>query len=372
MSVPASKQIVHRLYQQYVTDRDHALLDLVFDSSVTQQKLDETLQICDIEAMGAHKSLMLSYLMHEHPELIFSAYNKPRLKGLVDFYRFANLRVLAHFSKIGKALNAANIPILIFKGAAMKALRPELSRPMADVDILIPAKFLPEAVTICERLGYHDARTGNPLAVDILTADNKSAVDIHKAILGSGKSSEAFSESIFNRAHKVEAFGVQAFLPTHEDLFFIVLANLTKNLRAKSSIHGLFYALFDVKFLLSSKQNFDWAIVREHIHATGMELPTRFAADFMDHLVPGIIPNMDTNLPLTPAIEAYCNQMLFDEDHFLKKQAECQAIRVVELKNYPLHYGKMILKLLLLKKLRNFPRFVRWYLKKHESSHENR
>jgi hypothetical protein len=35
---------------------------------------------------------------------------------------------------------------------------------------------------------------------------------------------------------------------------------------------------------------------------------------------------------------------------------------VVDLKNYPAHYGKMILKLLLLKKLRSFPAFVRWYL----------
>jgi hypothetical protein len=357
-------RVYRKFHDQYVTELDRALLNIVFHRSPTQSSLDEALKICDIEVLGAHKSLLLSYFMLEHPELKISAYAAPRLRGLVDFYRFANIKVLSHFSKIGKALNARNIPILLFKGAAMKYLRPELSRPMGDVDILIPPDHMGRAVKICKDLGYHDAMTGTPHALDIHSASDESAIDIHGAIM-KDVAGDTFQRKLFDRAREVKAFGVRVFLPSHEDLFFIVLANLTKNLREKTSIHGLFYALLDAKFLLSGKAGFDWSIVGENIRATNTELPVRLGAEFMNRLAPDIIPDIDVHLPLSPKMEAYCNQIIFDEDYFNKRQAFCRNIRVVDLKNYPRHYGKIIFKFLLLKKLRNFPAFVRWYLKKH-------
>lgn len=369
MNLSHSDRIVRRFYHQYVMERDRTLLNLVFNPAPTQKHLDEALEVCDIEILGANKSLMLSYFMHDHPELVFSPYTKPRLQGLVDFYRFANIKTLSYFSKIGKALNIQNIPILIFKGAAMKKLRPALSRPMGDVDILIPPEHMAQAVKTCISLGYHDAMTGTHKAVDIHTANNESAVDIHSAILESGKNIDAFHHGLFARAREVKAFGARVMLPSHEDLLFIVLANLTKNLREKTSIHGLFYALLDIKFLLADKPNFNWDIISENIKNTDTELPVRFGAEFMNSLVPGIVPDMDVHLPLSFEMEAYCNQIIFDEDYFNKRQAICQAIRVVELKNYPWHYGKIIFKFLLLKKMRNLPAFVRWYLRTREAKH---
>jgi hypothetical protein len=363
MTPSPAERVVRRFYQQYVNERDRALVDLVFSPSPTQACLDEALRVCDIEVLGAHKSLMLSYFMRDHPGLEFPPYAKPRLQGLVDFYRFANVGTLAHFAKIGRALNAGDIPILLFKGAAMKVLRPDLPRPMGDVDILVPPECLARAVKICVDLGYHDAMTGTRRAVDIHSAENESAVDIHSAILEGGKNAAAFHRDLFARARALEAFGARVFLPAHEDLLFIVLANLTKNLREKTSIHGLFYALLDTRFLLADKPDFAWGIVRENVRNTDTELPVRFGAEFMNSLVPGLVPAMDAHLPLSPRMEAYCNQIIFDEEYFNKRQTACQAIRVVDLKNYPWHYGRMILNFLLLKKLRRLPAFVRWYLK---------
>lgn len=372
MSSSMVDTVVNRFFSQYVTERDRTLLSLVFHPSPEQHFLDETIERCDIEAMGSHRSLMLSYCMLEHPELTFSSYVKPRLKGLMDFYRFANIQTLAHFSKIGKAMNKRKITPLIVKGAAMKYLRPSLSRPMGDVDILIPAHSMQEAVKVCLGLGYEDAMTGLGHAVDIQTPDGKGAVDIHTAIIEGCPNSKGFHQGLVSRARVVVAFGVRVLLPAHEDLLFIVLANLTKNLRAKTSVHGLMYALLDVKFLLSDKPDFNWAIVKENIKNTDSELPVRFGAEFINSLVPDLVPDLDANLPLSPAMDAYCNEIVFDEDHFSQRQAYCQAIRIVDLKNYPRHFGKIILKYLLLKKLRKYPAFVRWYLKRKESQGAHR
>jgi glycosyltransferase involved in cell wall biosynthesis len=361
--------VVAKLLRQYVTSQDRVLLDTVFAEKPTQAQLDECLRVCDIEVMGAHKSLMLSYLMREHPELKFSAYAAPRLQGLITFYRFANIRTLQHFSKIGKALNAAGIIPAIFKGAAMKLLRPELSRPMGDVDILLAPERLAEAARICESLGYRDAMTGSPHAVDIQTQEGEGAVDIHSALFNTdftgGKVSPAFQRALLARAREGNAFGVRVLLPAHEDLFFIVLVNFMKNLREKTSLHGLFYALCDCRFLLADKPSFDWGIVRENARLTGEGLQARMAVEFMNALVPGFIPEAKRALPLTREMENFCNRLIFDEDHFSSLLRDCRLIRVADLKNYPRHYGGMILKFLALKRLRRIPAFVRWYLRRH-------
>ena len=367
MNMSVAGRVMRRLYQENVTERDRVLLDLVFSSSLTQRELDKALEVCDIEVLGGAKSLLLSYIMRDRPDLRFSGYAAPRLRGLINYYRFANMRVLSHFSRIGRALNAAGIPMLVFKGGAMRILRPELYRPMSDVDILVPPGRLAEAVKIGERLGYHDAMTGSNTAVDLHAANDESALDIHHAVFETGGGAEAFHRGLFARARETEAFGVRVWLPAHEDLAFIVLANLTKNLRGKTSLRGLFYALLDFKFLLADKPGFDWGIVRENIKNTDAELPVRFGAEFMNSLVPGIVPDIDLHLPLSPKMEAYCEQVIFDEDFFHPFQAVCRAIRVADLKNHPRHFGKMIVKFLLLKKLREIPAFVRWHLKTRES-----
>ncbi|MDR2669649.1 MAG: hypothetical protein LBC14_06835, partial [Desulfovibrio sp.] len=90
-SSPLLERIVRKLLREYVSERDRTLIDCVFSPAPTQETLDACLRVCDIEAMGAHLSLMLSYLMHDHPELQFSQYAAPRLQGLIRFYRFANV-----------------------------------------------------------------------------------------------------------------------------------------------------------------------------------------------------------------------------------------------------------------------------------------
>lgn len=365
-------RVVGKMYGQYVKPIDRALLDMVFAENPTQAMLDECLRVCDIEALGAQKALMFSYLMREHPELRFSSYATPRLKGLIDYFRFANIQVLHHFSRIGKALNAAGIPTLIYKGAAMKILRPDLSRPMGDVDVLIPRERMKEAVSLCEELGYLYAQDGDDWhTATIRTEEGKDAVDIHCAIFGSelvdDTASDAFTRDLFARARECEAFGARVFLPAHEDLFFIVLGNLTKNLRGRTSLHGLFYALCDVHFLLRDKPSFDWEIVHSDIRINRMEMAIGFAMEFIETLLPGLVPDMREHIPFPREKMAdFCDQLVFDEEFFQKRRVACQAIRVVDLKNYPWQYGTMLCKFLILKKLRKFPSFVRWYLRRQE------
>lgn len=355
------QRLIDKLYPLHVSARDEILLKCVFANNINQPMLDDCLEKCDIEVMGGAKCLLLSYLMHEHPELKFSSYSGPRIRGLINFWRFRNLKTLSHFSKIGKALNTNHIPMLLFKGGAMKLLRPELSRSMGDVDILIPQDRIDEAVCLCANLGFLYDRADSKHAIGFHTP-TEDAVDIHYALYEPGTDLRTLHDRLFSRAASRKAFGVDVLLPCHEDLFFLVLANFTKNLREHTSLKGLYLALCDCHFLLRDKPDFRWEIVREDAKNSDKELEVRFAAEFMNRIVPETIPLEKLGIPISTSMEAFCNQVIFDEDIFLQRQKECQAIRVVELKNHPWREGIRIGKFLILKQIRKHPWLVKQYL----------
>lgn len=357
----ALRRLVNRLYPMHVKSIDEILLNCVFDENVNQKKLNICLEKCDIEALGGAKCLLLSYLMQDNPELRFPEYSGPRIRGLINFWRFRNLKTLAHFSKIGRALNAAGITMLLFKGGAMKHLRPELPRTMGDVDIFVPREQKDEAVKICRDLGYL-LREDAEYAIGFHTA-TEDAVDLHFGLYDRGPNLDALYRGLFLRAVPRKAFGVEVLLPCHEDLFFLALSNFTKNLRNHTSLKGLYISLCDCRFLMRDKPDFNWEIVREDARNSGKELEVRFGVEFMNTIVPDILPLDKLNMPVTPEMEYFCNQVIFDEDIFLNRQKECQTIRVVELKNHPWREGARIFRFLLLKRIRNYPLLVRLYFK---------
>lgn len=356
----ALRRLVAKLYGTHLDARDQCLLDFRFAKAPTQAMLDACLEQCDIEAMGAKKSILLAYARREHPELVFSNYAGPRIDGLIRYFHFANTKTLAHFSRIGKALNKAGIPILLFKGAAMRALRSELPRPMGDADILIPAERIDEATRIGEGLGYLHTREESKHAVDFHT-EAESAVDVHHSIFDPDRDYTAFHRGLFERAKPATVFGVDVLLPSREDLCFLVMANLTKNLREHTTLHSIYFSIEDCAWLQRDRP-LDWDIVREDAVLSGHEVETSLAAAFMNAAVPRLFPQPEELFPELRGIEDFCNLVIFDEDYFLPRQRHCQSIRVVELKNDPWRHGSRILKFLLLKKLRGVPAFVRWYL----------
>jgi hypothetical protein len=357
--------LMDKLYRQYITKEDQVLLDTLFAPAPSQEMLDECLKVCDIEVLGAYKALLFSYLMREHPELKFSPYEGPRLEGLIHFFRFANMKVLAHFSRIGHALNAAGIPVLIFKGAAMKALRPELSRRMGDVDVLVPEKHFSQTLRLCEELGYHDARTGAEHSVDLLDSDGVNAVDIHETF-SFITVDYPFLNDLFARAKESKIFGVKTLLPCKEDLFTLMALNLGRNLRNKTSLHSLYFSLYDCRFLVTGTPAFNWDIVRENVRITKTEYQIRFAFEFMNTLVPGIMPAdiLKKYFPLKSKVKHLYDLDFINELVLPDKREACRKMLVRDLKREPRRCLGMLIKYVIIRKLRGFPPFARWFVRR--------
>ena len=280
---------VHKLI---ISDNEQRMIDLAFLNELTQDQLNAFLQNWDIERYGAQEALLLAYVQKKWSLLDFGNYTGPRLKGLRVYYRFHNLEIMAQYRKIVSKLNEANIIPLIIKGGAMKHLRPDLPRIMNDIDILIAdKKQFEQAVKIASDMGYVPFDYGH--SVDFYKTENKKegVLDIHRCLDDSFHNYDELNKTILSRAKSENVFGVQTLVPRNEDLVFIQLFNLGKNLTEYSSVSGIMYIVFDLSYL-TKQADFDWKIVQQNMILISAYWQIYLAGIFVNKTVSGLLPDL--------------------------------------------------------------------------------
>lgn len=363
------RELVKKLQRDIIGPVDQQLIEYAFEKNPTQARLDELLAVWDIEVAGAGKAMALAYVKNEHPELTFNNYTGPRLSGLFNRTRFANLQLISHYIKIGRALNKDGIVPLLMKGGAMKYLRPERPRIMGDFDILVrdEKQFL-RACEIIKSLGYYIGDDNEVHSKDFKEPVNGTGViDVHR-YLDFGKPCDAeFTERLFGEATKVRAFGVETFLPRHEDLAFIAIANLSKNLRNTTSIPSIVNVAFDVAWLVQSKPDFAWQHVYEDVRMTGMEYAFAAATAFIDENIRGVLPPEAVDYSsFGRELTDYCNEVWFTLYHRDPVRMRCKKLRIGKAFRSWQSFKTYVSDELyhqVLKHIDDHPRCVAWWLK---------
>ncbi len=318
-------KLINDYKHNLLTENDLKLLSLIFSKAPTQEELDNFLKTYDIEVAGGYKALMLSYFMRMYPELNFSKYESPRLKGVFNFYRFQNMKLISYFMKIGKVFNENNIPMLILKGFAMKYLRQDLSRAMGDIDILVPENKFIQAIDICKDLGYRLDVYVHSIDIHEPSSD-EGIMDIHRYIDMKNKSERPLNKFLFKRARKAKYNGIEVLVPTNEDLLFLSLVNLALNLKGKTSNASTLYVLFDCQYLIN-KPNFDWDIVLDNMKLTKSWNEIAFAVKFINNIIPNLLPKQFVeNKMINNCINNYCINILYLERYFTPLQRLARRI----------------------------------------------
>lgn len=359
--------LIENFYNEILSIEERRLLELAFSPNPSQEDLDSLLKVWDIEVKGAAKSLMLSYFMKRHPGLKFTSYEGPRLKGLLSFYRFRNLKTISHYTKIGKALNKEGIEPVILKGGAMKFLRPELPRVMNDIDILVPEKDFMKSADIAVTLGYEYKKI-DAHSIDLHEKDSEDgALDLHRFLNMDTGLEKNFLEGLFKRARCEIVFGVRTYVPLDEDLMFITLVNLARNLRDKTSQAGLLYSLFDCKFLLENNPDFNWELVKSNAKKTGTEVQMNFAIKFIDKISGNVLPEeIKKHMPFEKETNDYSNMVMFNRFYLEEIRTKCRAMRISEVIKKPSLWADYLLlkpKYQLLKCLKKHPKLIELMIK---------
>lgn len=353
-------------YKKTVTKVDQNLISLAFNPKLDQTQLDAFLKEWDIECAGSAKSLLLAYVMKMHPDLKFNAYTAPRLRGLLNFFRFKNLNLISHYTKIGTALNRHGIVPMILKGGAMKYLRPDLPRSMGDIDILIKTpKEYQLAQKIVKEMGYE--LEDNHHSVDLHLANSEEGIlDIHQYIEMGSEFEKEILPDLFKRAKKKKVFGVDTYVPCPEDMVFICLVNMVKNLREKTSLNGILYNLFDLDFFLTS--SFNWDIVCQNILKTKTSPQVYIAYKFINQAQPDFMPTtLVQNKNLKTEITTYCNRDVFYYLYVYPIKCLCKKLKTYDEKKDWAYYNTYIkakIKRTFLKFVVKHPCLVKFFLKR--------
>ena len=375
-SAASAASVVDALTDSFIgelfSERDKNLLSLAFKPSISQADLDVFLTKWDIEAEGGNKALVLAYLMRMHPELKFSDKVAPRLRGLLDYFKFKNIKLISHFFKICSQLKKKKIDALVIKGGAMRHLRPEYPRIMGDIDVVVREKDYNKAVKTAEDMGYNCFRSLH--SVDLhLKGSNEGILDIHQFInMNTGKERN-INKNLFQRARQEKVFGVEAYVPCMEDMLFIALVNMSRNITEKTSIAGLLYTLFDIQFFLHSKPDFKWEIVIENAHLTKTELQIAFITKLINKLLPGFLPEKIEGVDsFEKQLNDYCILLMYKRFFLWGMKQRGHQLRFWTMFNSWdrfVEYVKLKPKYLVLKSLRFSPKIAQFIMNLDERHH---
>lgn len=330
-STHISNLLINQFYQEIVSEQSQQILNVAFNDQLKQEDLDKFFKTWDIEENTAKKAILIAYTMKERSDLSFPNNVKPRLSGLLRYHRFANLQLLSHFTKICKELNKQNIFPMILKGGAMKYLRQDLPRVMGDIDILIHMNEYAKACEVARNLGYFFVEKKEMHSIDLHLSetDESGILDIHRWIDFNSKYNHRYTDTFFSRAHKKKVFGADVYVPCPEDIVFIALVNMSKNLTKKTSMNGILYTLFDCKFLLNKNKNFNWNIVLENAKNTNTQLHLYFSIRFIHKIAPSIFPDeIVQNNYLQKQFEDYCYKLMYYRFYLSDIRTVCRSMPI--------------------------------------------
>ena len=283
------ESILAKLALDLFSEVDLKILRLLRLPVVSQEQLDSALVERDFKNYST-ASLTIAYNFATiHREVTFPDEAKPFLNKVGLRCRDRHIKLLSHFSKINSALNEKGVSFIVIKGGAMKAYRPEWTRWMSDVDILIPGDDFQDALNAVRGLGYIIGETHHSAGLrDPKTGQN--VLDIHHFIpMGTGKE-RLFNGILAKRSITLTFSSLDVKVPCPEDMVFISLVNFWKNVTHKTSERSVANLCFDLKFLKEREGDLNWELIRSNALVTGAVDTVYLSAKLLECIVPGFFP----------------------------------------------------------------------------------
>lgn len=220
---------------------------LVMSDNPGQSELDSFLSGWDLEAAPVSQSILLAVFKRNHPELAFGSYSGPRLDGMLDFYKFKNLSMVA-------------------SAAASASDRESRGRRYAIGGECAMRFHLPE----------------NPRTAESAVFENTFSL-MRKGYLPA-------AGAMMRRSVTVSRFGATLKVISAEDLFYMKLRSLGKASRHGAFHSGLALLVYDMFQLATLTPDFDWNVVREDIDIMRDRRRSARALELFSLYCPDVVP----------------------------------------------------------------------------------
>ena len=103
------------------------------------------------------------------------------------------------------------------------------------------------------------------------------------------------------------------------------------------------FTLFDCKFFLENKPDFNWQIVIDNAKKTGTELQLKFAIKFITHIPEDVIPEeIRNNSFFNNGFDDYAGMVIFKRFYYMPLQQEARDLKLNEVIKNPSSWIKYV------------------------------
>ena len=104
---------------------------------------------------------------------------------------------------------------------------------------------------------------------------------------------DLLNRELFERASIERVFNVDGiYVPSPEDMMFILMTNLTKNMTQHTRVPVILHSFIDSMFLINYKPDLDWDTIWQTGVNTETELQIAVAGWFLNQYVPIKLPSL--------------------------------------------------------------------------------
>ena len=281
------KFLIQCFYKAVVSESDKKLIELLYSKEPNQNVLNDFLTDWDIEKYGALKAIFLAYFMKNHPELDFPQYVKPRLEGLINYYRFKNIKLFENFSKILKLIAEKDIKVVLTGDIAIKYILS--NNNFEHISIIIDRQDCDKVLKILSDNNYKFNKDKHIIKV-LLEEYNEIDIIYRYDLDTKFKFVSDFICKLFCNSKEIEIYNTAVLLPSNEDLAYIEIIELAKNIKNNLSFVGMLYSLYRILFLVNNNSSFDWNKVINIAKTTHTTVQLKLSSLFIDEIIPDFIP----------------------------------------------------------------------------------
>jgi hypothetical protein len=212
-------------------------------------------EVVDEAARHQLMSVLFWELNQLTPEIVIPEDLHERLHQYSLQVALSNMKLYHELKIVLQAMNEADIPTIVLKGAHLAALvYPDISmRPMGDIDLMVPVERLEGGARVLEGLGYR-ASLGYEIATFLklrhhlppFVKAGERAIELHWNISVPTNPFEIDLEGVWNRAKVVQIANCETHVLSPEDL----LLHLSIHAAYQHKLAFGLRPFYDLKFVL--------------------------------------------------------------------------------------------------------------------------
>lgn len=235
------------------------------------------LEAADFEAITYREQRLLVAIAARHGDVLRSGEERARLKGIERMLWAQSQAALAACRPALRALQQADIPVMVFKGAARATVDPSglRGRVANDVDLLVRPRHFVEAAARLQTQGWQaDHFPGRRVTGINLERGRFGRVDLHRYAFHQLLLSDRGGGEIWERASPVRLLDCEVAVPSATDCVALAIAH--------GGIDGHNHSdwLLDCAFWVRSG-NVDWPLLRSILVARRLEAHAAIAFSYL-------------------------------------------------------------------------------------------